>query len=151
MIGLKLEFSKLNRNQMTIAIKTKYLGELRTNSIHLKSGSEIITDAPLDNKGKGEAFSPTDLLSTSLATCMITIMGIVANSHNLNIENLACDVTKIMSTNPPRKVVEIIIEFHFAKNNFDEKQKEILRDAAYSCPVALSLHPDLKKTVIFNF
>jgi putative redox protein len=136
---------------MTTTIHTKYLGELRTNSTHLKSGSELITDAPLDNKGKGEAFSPTDLLSTSLATCMMTIMGIAANAHNLNIENLTCDVTKIMSPTPPRKVAEIIIEFHFQKNNFDEKQKQILRDAAYSCPVALSLHPELKKTVIFNF
>jgi putative redox protein len=136
---------------MSVTITTKYLGELRTNSIHLKSGSELITDAPVDNKGKGEAFSPTDLLSTSLATCMMTIMGIAANAENLNIENLTCDVTKIMSSTPPRKVAEIIIEFHFSENNFDEKQKQILRDAAYSCPVALSLHSELKKTVMFNF
>ncbi|MBU6140733.1 MAG: OsmC family protein [Proteobacteria bacterium] len=135
---------------MSITIKTKYLGNLRTESTHLKSESLVITDAPVDNKGKGEAFSPTDLLATSLATCMMTIMGIAANQHNLSIENLCCDVTKIMATNP-RRVSEIIVEFHFAANDFDEMQKDILRDAASSCPVAFSLHSDLKKTTIFNF
>lgn len=133
-----------------VTIKTKYLGELSTESTHVKSGSVVITDAPVDNKGRGEAFSPTDLLATSLATCMITIMGIAANQHDLSIENLRCDVTKIMSANP-RKLSEIVVELHFAENNFNDKQRQILRDAAYSCPVALSLHPDLKKTVIFNF
>jgi putative redox protein len=136
---------------MTHSITSKYLGGLRTESIHLKSQSKIITDAPLDNNGKGEAFSPTDLLSTSLATCMFTIMGIVSNKNGLNIDGTNSRVTKIMSAIPPRKVVEIIIEFDFPKNNFDENQKEILRQAAYSCPVALSLSDDLKKTVIFNF
>ncbi len=135
---------------MSIAITTKYLGELRTESTHLKSGSLVITDAPVDNKGKGEAFSPTDLLATSLATCMMTIMGIAANQHNFSLENLRCDVTKIMAINP-RRVAEIIVEFHFDPNDFDEKKKDILRDAAHSCPVAFSLHPDLKKTTIFNF
>ena len=135
---------------MSITAQAKYLGELRAESIHVKSGSLIITDAPVDNKGKGEAFSPTDLLATSLATCMMTVMGIVANQHNLSLENLRCDATKIMTINP-RRIKEIIVEFHFASNNFNEKEKEILRDAAYSCKVALSLHPDLKKTTIFNF
>lgn len=136
---------------MTVTIKTKYLGELRTESLHVKSGNTLITDAPLDNKGKGEAFSPTDLLATSLATCMITIMGIQANQRGMNIDGVECDVTKIMSTQLPRKVVEVVIDFRFAANNFSEEQKQILRDAAYSCPVALSLHADLKKTVNFNF
>ncbi|MBU6338568.1 MAG: OsmC family protein [Rickettsiales bacterium] len=135
---------------MSITIKTKYLGELRTSSIHLKSGNSLITDAPIDNKGKGEAFSPTDLLAASLASCMFTIMGIVANQHEMNIEGASCDVTKIMSANP-RKVSEIIVHFTFPKNNFDEKQKEMLRNAAFTCPVALSLHDDLKKTVTFDF
>ena len=135
---------------MTITSTTKYLGELRTTSIHLKSGNVVITDAPLDNKGKGEAFSPTDLLATSLATCMMTIMGISANAHNLNIDNTQCEVTKVMAINP-RRVCEVIINFKFPANNFDEKQQEILREAAYSCPVAMSLHPDLKKSVTFNF
>ena len=135
---------------MSITAQAKYLGELRAESIHVKSGSVVITDAPVDNKGKGEAFSPTDLLVTSLATCMITVMGIAANQHNLSLENLRCDVTKIMTINP-RRIKEIIIEFHFAPNNFNEKEKDILRDAANSCPVAFSLHPDLKKIAIFNF
>ena len=131
---------------MSVTIKTKYLGELRTTSTHVKSGNSLITDAPLDNNGKGEAFSPTDLLVTSLATCMITIMGM----KGLNIDGLDCAVTKIMAVNP-RRVCEIVIEFNFAKNDFSEEQKQILRDAAYSCPVAFSLHPDLKKSVTFNF
>jgi putative redox protein len=135
---------------MTVTIKTKYLGELRTESLHVKSGSLVTTDAPVDNKGKGEAFSPTDLLATSLATCMLTIMGIAANNHGFSIDGADCDVTKIMSV-APRKIAEIIIEFRFPPNNFDEKQQQILRDAAYSCPVALSLSEDVKKTVRFGF
>ncbi len=135
---------------MSVTIKTKYLGELRTQSTHLKSGNSLISDAPLDNNGKGEAFSPTDLLATALATCMITVMGINASKHGLNIDGIDCDVTKIMAINP-RRVSEVVIELNFPKNNFDEAQKEMLRDAAYSCPVAVSLHPDLKKSVTFNF
>jgi uncharacterized OsmC-like protein len=135
---------------MSVTIKTKYLGDLRTTSTHIKSGNALITDAPVDNKGKGEAFSPTDLLATSLATCMLTVMGINANSYGLNIDGVECDVTKVMATNP-RRVSEIIIEFTFAPNDFDENAKKILQDAAYSCPVAFSLHPDLKKNVTFKF
>lgn len=135
---------------MTATIKTKYLGELRTESTHLKSGNVVISDAPVDNNGKGEAFSPTDLLATSLATCMITVMGIHASKYGLNIDGVDCAVTKIMATNP-RRICEIVVELNFPKNIFDENQKQMLRDAAYSCPVALSLHPDLKKNVIFNF
>lgn len=135
---------------MSITIQTKYLGGLRTESTHLKSQNTLITDAPTDNNGKGEAFSPTDLLATSLATCMFTIMGIHADKNGLNIDGTDCSVTKIMAINP-RRVSEIVIEFNFPKNNFDETQRKILEDAAYSCPVAFSLHPDLKKTVSFNF
>lgn len=136
---------------MTITITTKYLGQLRTESIHLKSQNKIITDAPTDNNGKGEAFSPTDLLAASLASCMFTIMGIVAEKNALKIDGASCEVTKIMTKTAPRKIAEIIVEFNFLANDFDENQKELLRQAAYSCPVALSIHPDLKKTVIFNF
>lgn len=135
---------------MSLIAKTKYLGELRTESVHIKSGNIIITDAPTDNKGKGEAFSPTDLLATSLASCMLTIMGISANNNKLNIDGTNCEITKIMATNP-RRISEIIVSFNFPKNNFDEAQKLILQEAANSCPVAFSLHSDLKKTVIFNF
>ncbi len=127
-----------------------YKGQLRTESVHLKSGKAIITDAPLDNKGKGEAFSPTDLLSTSLGCCMITIMGIVAERDNINLTGTTVDISKIMSDNP-RKVQEIIVEINFPGNNYSEKEKKILENSARTCPVALSLHPDVKQTVIFNY
>lgn len=130
-------------------IKTQYLGQLRTQSLHVKSNNTIITDAPIDNQGKGEAFSPTDLLATSLASCMLTIMGIKANSLNVSMDGTSCIITKLMSPSP-RKISEIIIEINF-KGNFTELQKDELKIAAHSCPVALSLHPDLKQTVIFNF
>ncbi len=135
---------------MQITIKTNYLGSLRTSSTHLKSNSQLITDAPTDNMGRGEAFSPTDLLATSLATCALTIMGIHAQKHNLDISNLSCEVTKIMAANP-RRVSEIIVEFNFSKNNFSQEQQKILIDAAYSCPVAHSLSENLQKTFKFNF
>lgn len=135
---------------MSAIIKSSYLGNLRTNSIHLKSQNQLITDAPTDNNGRGEAFSPTDLLATSLATCAITIMGIAAQKHNLAIENLTCDVTKIMAANP-RRVSEIIVEFNFLKNDFSAAEKQILIDAANSCPVAHSLSESLNKKFIFNF
>lgn len=128
----------------------KYLGELRTEAVHLQSGEKIITDAPVDNKGKGEAFSPTDLLATSLGNCMLTIMGIAAREHGLNIEGTACSVTKIMAADP-RRVAEIHIDFDFPANNFSEKERKILEKAANTCPVIYSLHPDIKKVVRFKY
>ncbi len=127
-----------------------YLGGLRTESTHLQSGEKIITDAPVDNKGRGEAFSPTDLLATSLGNCMLTIMGIAAETHGLNIDGTTCSITKIMVAQP-RKVGEIEAVFTFPSGNFTDKDKKILEHAAMTCPVFLSLHPDLKKTVTFNF
>ncbi len=129
--------------------KIKYLGNLRTESVHLQSGNIIITDAPIDNNGKGEAFSPTDLLATSLGCCMLTIMGIVAERQNLNITGTTIEITKIMESNP-RRVGEIILEFVLPKNNFSSKEKELLMQAAYTCPVAKSLSAEIKQTVIFN-
>ncbi len=131
-------------------IKTIYKGELRTSSLHLQSGKIIITDAPTDNLGKGEAFSPTDLLTTALATCMITIMGIQARKNNFILENVIARTTKIMVQNP-RRVGEIQIDLDLAGNNFNEEQKQTLENAALNCPVAKSLHPDLKQTVRFFF
>lgn len=130
--------------------KITYLGNLRTEAIHLKSGNTIITDAPPDNNGKGEAFSPTDLLSTSLGACMLTIMGIVAQRHNINIEGAKVEITKIMESNP-RRVGEIIVEFTMPKNNYTIKEKELLENAALTCPVAKSLSAELKQTVFFNY
>lgn len=130
--------------------KIVYLGNLRTEAVHLKSGNKIITDAPPDNNGKGEAFSPTDLLATSLGSCMLTIMGIMAERHAINIEGTSIEITKIMEANP-RRVGEIIVEFTMPKNNYSEKEKTLLENAAHTCPVAKSLSSELKQTVIFNY
>ena len=131
-------------------IETTYLGELRTEATHVLSGNKTITDAPLDNKGKGEAFSPSDLLSASLGSCMLTIMGIAAGEHDINIDGTSCSITKIMASEP-RRVSEIQITVNFPKGDYTDKQRVILERAALSCPVAKSLHPDLLQNVVFNF
>jgi putative redox protein len=128
----------------------EYLGGLRNSATHLRSGQTIITDAPPDNNGKGEAFSPTDLLATSLGCCMLTIMGIVAERHQLDITGTKVDITKIMAANP-RRVSEIVVEMTLPGNNFSENDRQLLENAARTCPVAYSLHPDLKQTVTFNW
>jgi len=126
-----------------------YLGELRTTAKHEQSGSSIETDAPIDNHGKGERFSPTDLVATALASCMLTIMGIAANTHNIDIINTQCSVEKIMET-APRRIGKINIEVHFPKNIvYSEKEKMILEKAALTCPVMESLHPDCIKNIQF--
>lgn len=131
--------------------KVVYNGGLRTTSTHLQSGTEIITDAPVDNHGKGEAFSPTDLLATSLANCMLTIMGITARTHEIDMDNTTAEVTKVMATEP-RRVSEIHIHFDFPKKNeYADKQKKILEHAALTCPVFYSLHPDIKKKISFGW
>lgn len=129
--------------------KITYTGNLRTKSVHLQSGSEIITDAPTDNNGKGEAFSPTDMVANSLATCMFTIMGIKANSMDINFEGSTASVTKIMKSEP-RMISKIIVEFNM-ELKADEKTKTILERAALTCPVYLSLHPNIQKEVTFNW
>jgi len=131
-------------------IRTVYKGDLRTEALHVRSGQMIITDAPVDNQGKGEAFSPTDLLSASLGSCMMTLMGIAARTHQINIEGTSMKITKIMASNP-RKVSEVILEISMPGKNYSEKDKMILEKAAVTCPVALSLHPDIKQTVHFSF
>jgi uncharacterized OsmC-like protein len=128
----------------------KYLGNLRTELTHVQSGKVVITDAPTDNNGKGEAFSPTDLMSTSLCACMITIMGVAARTHNFSIDGATAEITKIMSANP-RKVSEVQIEIKFPKNNYSDKEIKILENISKTCPVALSLHPDLKQNVKLIF
>jgi putative redox protein len=131
-------------------IETIYLGGLRTEAKHVLSGNTLITDAPLDNKGKGEAFSPSDLLSASLGSCMLTIMGIAAQEHGIDIDGSSCSITKIMASEP-RRVSEIQIQFNFPAINYSDKHKLILERAAKNCPVAKSLHPDLVQNVSFNF
>jgi putative redox protein len=130
--------------------KITYNGGLRTTSIHERSGNEIITDAPIDNKGKGEAFSPTDLLATSLGNCMLTIVGIAADEHGFNIDGTTCNITKIMAENP-RRVAEIVVDFQFPANDYSDKDKKIIERSANTCPVMYSLHADIKKTVTFNY
>lgn len=130
--------------------QTIYLGELRTRATHLQSGTEIITDAPLDNQGKAEAFSPTDLVATALGSCMMTIMGIAARTHSFNVDGAKLRITKIMRSDP-RRIAEVMIEIDFPAIEYTDKQKKILRICADTCPVALSLHPDVKQTVSLNF
>jgi uncharacterized OsmC-like protein len=130
--------------------ETKYLGNLRTEITHLQSGNTLTTDAPTDNHGKGEFFSPTDLLASALGSCMLTIMGIAAQTHGFNIDGASMSTTKVMSANP-RRVGELIVEITFPHNKYSEKELRILKTCAKECPVANSLHPDLKQTISFTF
>jgi len=130
-------------------IETTYIGGLRTEATHVQSGTKIITDAPTDNQGKGEAFSPTDLLAEALAGCMLTTMAIAGRTHNINIDNTQCSVTKIMAANP-RRVSEVVIALKFP-GEYSDKDKKILEHASLTCPVYISLHPDLIKTVDFGW
>ena len=129
----------------------KYEGNLRTVATHLQSGTVVETDAPTDNQGKGERFSPSDLVATALGNCMLTIMGIKARDMQLDIENTTIDITKNMVTSP-RRIGEIKVVINFPKNlQTDEKQREILERAAMTCPVFESLHPEMKKDVEFRW
>lgn len=131
-------------------IETTYLGDLRTEATHLQSGNKLITDAPLDNKGRGEAFSPSDLLATALGSCMLTIMGMAAREQNIDMDGTTCSITKIMASEP-RRVGEVQISFNFPSGDYSEKTKTILKRAAHTCPVSKSLHPDLLENLVFNF
>lgn len=133
-----------------VTIKSTYLGELRCENIHLKSQNEILTDAPTDNNGKGEAFSPTDLVCASLCSCMMTIMGIRAQKHDIYLEGLEAEITKVMASNP-RKISKIKIDFRLKKTNASDEQIKMLKEAALSCPVALSLNPEIDQDVSFAF
>ena len=135
---------------MSHSIENKYVGELRTESKHLKSSDVIITDAPTDNNGKGDAFSPTDLVASALCSCMTTVMGICAEKNNFELPVSTSYVTKIMQSHP-RRISKIIIEINFDKNNLSDQQKEKLVAVAKGCPVAQSLSTDLIQEVKFNF
>lgn len=125
-----------------------YKGSQRTVCTHLKSGSVIETDAPVDNHGKGERFSPTDLLATSLASCMLTIMGMKAETMGLNFSETKVEILKTMAANP-RRVSQIDLSFHIPENlrQTDKKTKAILKNAGLTCPVAKSIHPDIKVNI----
>lgn len=129
--------------------KVTYLGDLRTSSIHLQSGSEIISDAPLDNNGKGEAFSPTDTVANGLASCMFTVMGIKARDLGVDFSGSTAEVTKVMGTEP-RRITEVHVAFTM-NLEADDKTKTILERTAMTCPVFFSLHPDIKKEIVFNW
>jgi len=129
--------------------KVNYLGDLRTSAIHIASAKNIITDAPIDNQGKGEALSPTDTVATALASCLLTIMGIKARDLNIDIKNTTAEVSKVMASNP-RRISEIQITVNFTRS-YDQRIKKILEKAALACPVSNSLHPDLKQNILFNW
>ena len=135
---------------MPHSIENKYVGELRTESTHLKSSNVIITDAPKDNNGKGNAFSPTDLVASALCSCMTTVMGICANKNQFDLPNSTAHITKVMSSHP-RRISKIIIEINFDSNNLSEQNIEKLIAVAEGCPVAQSLSSDLIQEVRFNF
>lgn len=132
-------------------IKNEYLGELRTRATHLKSGNSLITDAPIDNQGKGEAFSPSDLLATALGSCMLTIMGIAAREHHIDLEKVELETTKGMAENP-RRVSRLDIVFKFPEGQqYTDKEKVILEKSARTCPVFYSLHPEIEMNLQFNW
>ena len=126
-----------------------YQNNLRTESEHIASGEKIITDAPVDNNGKGEAFSPTDLVATALGSCMITIMAISANKYDIDVTGTNASVKKIMGSDP-RRISEISIDINMNKN-IEEKDRKRLERAALACPVHKSLHPDLEKKIRFIY
>ncbi len=132
-----------------VTMNIEYQGELRTQIIHLQSGNEVTTDAPIDNKGKGEAFSPTDLMSASLGSCMLTIMGIKADSLGITMDNTKIVLIKKMSSSLPRRVSEIDIEI-MIPHELTEQHMASLERAALGCPVAQSIHPDLKLNLSIN-
>jgi putative redox protein len=138
------------KDKLMETARTKYLGDLRTEILHVRSGSILTTDAPVDNKGKGENFSPTDLVASALGSCIYTIMGIAAREHDFLIEGSTCKITKIMTDNP-RKIGEIRIEFDFTGNTYTDKQKKILDYCVKTCPVALSLSDSVKQNVTLLF
>lgn len=133
-----------------ITAQVKYSGDLRTTATHTRSGNTIVTDAPVDNQGKGEAFSPTDLMATSLLSCMMTVMGILAERKGWLLEGMEGTVIKIMADSP-RRVSEIKIDVRIPLRDLTEKDQEMLRHTALTCPVAQSLHADIKQVINIVF
>jgi len=129
--------------------KVTYQGNLRTECEHLKSGNTYITDAPTDNNGKGEAFSPTDTVATGLASCMLTVMGIKANTMEVELRGATAVVTKTMASNP-RRISKIEVSMQLPEG-IDTKSQKILENTANTCPVHHSLHPDIEKHIVFNW
>lgn len=131
-------------------MKVIYEGDLHCEAVHIKSGSVLTTDAPPDNHGKGASFSPTDLLCTSLGTCVMTIMGITAAAKGINLGKIEATVEKIMAENP-RRVAQINIDLTIENRGLSNREIEILKNAAFDCPVAKSIHPEINQVFNFNF
>ncbi|MFT5749623.1 MAG: putative redox protein [Ancylomarina sp.] len=127
-------------------VKTTYLGDLRTENIHIQSGNKIYTDAPVDNQGKGEAFSPTDLMATSFGSCIMTIMGIVARDNNIDIVGTELNITKVMAADP-RRVSEVVAEFVFPNKPYTDDEKKIIESVAGTSPVPLSVNPNMTQNI----
>ena len=132
-----------------VDIKITYMGDLRTKAKHLKSGTVLNTDAPVDNMGKGESFSPTDMLATALGSCMLTIMGIKANQHEVDIKDTTVDISKEMSENP-RRISRLALKITF-QNNIEPKYQKLFERAAHQCPVSKSIHPDIDESIEFIY
>ncbi len=135
---------------MNTGMKITYNGDMHCEAVHLKSGTRIATDAPPDNYGKGEAFSPTDLTCVSLATCIITTMAISAQKKEIAFGKIEADIEKKMADNP-RTIAEIVIRLKISDVNWTEREKTIMQNVAHTCPVSRSLHPDVKQTVSFDY
>ncbi|WP_022655823.1 OsmC family protein [uncultured Desulfovibrio sp.] len=131
-------------------ISAKYLGELRVECTHTQSGTKIITDAPMDNHGKGQAFSPTDLCATALGACAMTIIGLYAQNHGVNVTGAEMEITKSMSADP-RRIGKVEVSFTMPNRPYSEKEKIVMERAAHTCPVHLSLHPDVEQVFTFNW
>lgn len=129
----------------------KYLGSQRVEAKHEASGATMITDAPVDNGGEGRSFSPTDICSMSLGMCALTLMGLFAKNHGLDIDGATFEVTKTMSAKPPRRIAKIEVTFNFPDNGYTDKDKTSLERAAATCPVHFSLHPEVEQVIRFNW
>ena len=128
----------------------RYAGQLRTEATHTASGNTIQTDAPVDNHGRGEAFSPTDLVSTALGSCMMTVMGIVAERHSWDLVGSSFAVLKHMSTEPPRRIAQIDVTFTLPAT-LAPQERTLLERSAHTCPVGLSLHPEVRQNIVFEY
>lgn len=133
-----------------VKIEIAYQGQLHCEAVHGPSGTKLATDAPKDNHGKGESFSPTDLVATALGSCMLTIMGIVAQRHNISLEGSTVSVVKEMAASPVRRIGRLVVDIH-VPGNLDDEQRKLLENAARTCPVHKSLHPEIDIPVTFHW
>jgi putative redox protein len=133
-----------------VTMQLEYQGDLHCKAIHEPSGTELTTDAPKDNQGRGESFSPTDLVATALGSCMLTVMGIMARTHNLDITGATATVGKEMTSSAPRRIARLAVRIHIPHAISPENQQKLER-AAHTCPVHKSLHPDVESPIDFTW